>query len=379
MKTNMKIFITLLLLTQLDACQNKTKQDKITHLQKTTTTMNDNTPIQRYFKWQEGINAPAGYPIQVYKGGLESVSGFTGLSGIGISSNTWGSPSSGMSSGEKEVPNRINCIWVAYAEDCMYKIDCEIDYDKMIKLFNEGFTSSNRRRGRKMDTYDVITTGFAPGGVVVIWLSSGDKQVEVGRYQGEKFTVPQAEIDRLDPSEHIIFETEDRKRIMKNPKIVPPEIQEAHKNKPIPFGLWDTYREKYSWRPTFVMQREGKMDDDTGFSMFNGENETLIYETFDENKFEKRAIPKDVGFGWWDKEGQGYGAYVVFDEKEIFEAFATIYKDNKKGDAEIELKANMTNTYLVIKMKGNGKEVFITKAKIEVFESREVTRRYKKN
>ena len=378
MKTIMKIFITLLLLTQLGSCQNKTKLDKTTQPQKTTTTMNDNTPIQRYFKWEQGVNAPAGYPVEVYRGGLESVSGFTSLSGMGGSSNTWGSPSSGMSSGEKEAPNRINCIWVAHAEDCMYKIDCAIDYDRMIQLFNEGFIDSNRRRGRKMDTYDVITTGFAPGGVVVIWLVGCDRQVEVGRYQGEKFTVPQAEINSLDSHQQLLFDSVDRKRIMKNPMIVPLEIQEAHKNKPIPFGLWDTYREKYSWRPTFVIQREGKMEEDVRFSMFNGEVETLIYETFDENKFEKRALPKRIVIGWWDKEGKGYGGEVNFDEKEIFEAFATIYKDSKEGDAEIEFKANVTNTYLVIKIKGNGKELFISESKVEVFESRAVTRRYKK-
>ena len=368
MKTIMKIFITLLLLTQLGSCQNKTKLDKTTQPQKTTTTMNDNTPIQRYFKWEQGVNAPAGYPVEVYRGGLESVSGFTSLSGMGGSSNTWGSPSSGMSSGEKEAPNRINCIWVAHAEDCMYKIDCAIDYDRMIQLFNEGFIDSNRRRGRKMDTYDVITTGFAPGGVVVIWLVGCDRQVEVGRYQGEKFTVPQAEINSLDSHQQLLFDSVDRKRIMKNPMIVPLEIQEAHKNKPIPFGLWDTYREKYSWRPVFELPNESKLEDDVSFSMINGERKTLLYEIFDENKFEKRAIPIGLSFSWFDKKGQGHSGNVDFDEKEIFEVYKKIYETDKNSNAELVFKINMTNTYFSVKLKGNGKEFPITDNKITVFE-----------
>ena len=371
MKTIMKILITLLLLTQLAACQNKTVPT-----QTTTANQQATKTMETIFKWDEGVNAPEGYPVEVYRGGFEN--GFTSLSGMGGSDNTWGSPSSGMSSGEKGIPHRINCIWVAYAEDCMYEIDCEIDYNKMLLLFNEGFYSSVRKMGKKMDTYTHITAGFAPGGVVVIWLAGAGKQVEVGRYQGKKTTVSQAEINSLDSHERLLFDPVDRKRTMENPKITPPEVQEANKNKPIPFGLWDTYREKYSWRPTFIIQREGKMSDQFRFEMINGEVETLIYEIFEENKFEKRAIPKRFVFGYWDKDGQGYGGEIDFDEKEIFEAFATIYKDGKEGDTEIELKANMINTYLAIKLKGNGKEVAILKAKIEVYESRAVTRRYKK-
>ena len=120
------------------------------------------------------------------------------------------------------------------------------------------------------------------------------------------------------------------------------------------------------------------MDDDVGLEMFNAEKESLIYEIFDENKFEKRAIPNVISFGWWDKYGLGYGANIDFDEEEIFAGFHSIYKDSKEGDAEIEIKTNMTNTFLTIKLKGNGKEIPILKAKIEVFESRAVTKRYKK-
>ncbi len=371
----MKRLLFMLLATQVSSCQNKEAQNQPTE-KKQTKEMQTTQDIKTVFQWHEGVNAPAGYPVEVYRGGLEDPS--TSLAGMGGSANIWGSPSSGMSNGIKGIPKRLNCIWVAYAEDCEYKIDCTIDYDKMLHLFNEGFYSGMRKMGKKRDTYNAITVGFAPGGVVVVWLSGAGKQVEVGRYQGEKTKISQAEINSLDSHERLLFDPIDRKSTMENTGVVPLAIQEANKNKPIPFGLWDSYREKYSWRPKYIIQNDGKMDDDVGLEMFNAEKESLIYEIFDENKFEKRAIPNVISFGWWDKYGLGYGANIDFDEEEIFAGFHSIYKDSKEGDAEIEIKTNMTNTFLTIKLKGNGKEIPILKAKIEVFESRAVTKRYKK-
>ena len=363
----MKNLFLFLFLTQLVSCQKKPTTQQLK-----TQTNAMGKPLQTIFKWKEGVNAPLGYPVEVYRGGFEN--GFTSLSGMGGSSNTWGSQSSGMSSGEKGIPHRIKCIWVAYAEDCEYEIDCDIDYDKMLRLFNEGFWDIIFGFKKEKDTYNHITVGFAPGGVVVVWLVGGAKQVEVGRYQGKKIKISQAEINSLDSHEKLLFDPADRKETMMDTRDVPLEFR----NKPIPFGLWDTYRQKYSWRPTFSIQREGKIEECYRIEMFNAEVEMPIYEVFDENKFQKRAIIKRIVFGWWDKNRQGYGAEVNFDEKEIFEAFDKIYKDNKEGDTEIEFYVNMANTYLSIKLKGNGKEVPILKAKIEVFESREVTSRYKK-
>lgn len=132
----------------------------------------------------------------------------------------------------------------------------QADVDKMKKYFAEGYQDSgpffNRQGKYKLEAYDYVVSGFAPGGAVFLWLSGNDKQVEIGRYQAEKATVPQEEIDRLDNHDRLLFDPVDIKRTMDNPKIVPLEIREAHKGKPIPLGLWDTYRKRYSWRPKFT-------------------------------------------------------------------------------------------------------------------------------
>ncbi|OXE95001.1 hypothetical protein B0A64_24780, partial [Flavobacterium araucananum] len=191
-------------------CQEKKETNKQTNkpvIQDTLTSMQTN------FKWQEGLSCPSGYPIEVYRGWLEgplvsngvneSPNSTTSISGFGTTTGMggWGKNSSGMSQGVKPIPQRLNCIWYSYVEELMYEIDTELDYPKMVKLFNEGFQSSVRKRGKVMITYDTITVGFTPGGVVVVWLQNGGRQVEIGRYQGNKVVISPKEIASLDSHE----------------------------------------------------------------------------------------------------------------------------------------------------------------------------------
>jgi Protein of unknown function (DUF2931) len=380
MKNNLLILVFLVALTS--SCQKKTNptpatsKGALTNKQQPMTT----TELKTSFSWEEGLNAPLGYPIEVYRGGLELETGFVGLSGEGTTTGFegWGTDANGASYGEKSLPKRIHCIWLSYAEDCFYEIDCNVDYDKMLRLFNEGYIEKNVQ-GRDVVTYGKIMTGFAPGGVVVLWVSGAGKKVEIGRYQGKETTIPAAEIASLDSHEHLLFDPVDRKRTLENPMIIPLEVQTANKNKPIPYGLWDTYRKRYSWRPVFVIQEGGKMNEDAGFETINGEVESLIYELFTNNEYSPRAIPSGLGFSWWDKDGQGYGAYVKFDEKEMADAFAAVYKDHRNSDVDIEIKVNKINSYFTVRLKGNGKEIPVwEKNKIEVYKSEGLTAKYKK-
>jgi hypothetical protein len=155
---------------------------------------------------------------------------------------------------------------------------------------------------------------------------------------------------------------------MLNEKIVPPDVQQANKNKPIPFGLWDSYRERYTWRPIFVLQREGSMID-TRINMYNGEFEDQFDQVLVKNEFTKRAIPKRINIGWRDNTGQNYSGTMDFDEKEIFDAFKEIYKDNKELEAELEFRVNIPNTFITVILKNKDKEIRLPKTKVDVFKA----------
>jgi hypothetical protein len=354
-----------LLLTLNSSCQNKKTEKK---MQATKT---------EKFNWQDGSTCPVGYPIEVYRGGFEAEDGsYVSLqAGTDNGDGGWGDPGTGgMSSGIKTVPNKLRVQWVAYAEQCVYEIDTDIDYDKMVHYFKEGYFDALaflNRGANKKETYTYIVVGYAPGGAVYIWLAGSGKQVEIGRYQGKKVVISQAEIDKLDGFEKLMLQKTECERIMNNPKIVPPEVREANKNKPLPIGLWDTYRERFSWRPIFVSRQEGWAVFDSRLNMFNGEFEDLFGASLIKNEFTKRTIPNQIHFGWRDKTGQNYGGKLLFNEKEIFDAYHEIFKDKPDGEAEIEIRISIGNMDITAFIKGNGKEIGINeKTKVELFKSR---------
>jgi hypothetical protein len=352
MKT-LKTLAIALFITITSSCQNK----------KNMTTQEQEEPK---FEWEEGMNSPEGYPMEVYRGGFDWP--YISLN-LGTTTGEWGNMGGGMSHSIKPLPSKINCIWVSYAERCHYKINTEIDYDKLLKLFQEGYPDSNRKFGKRKTTFNHVVAGFAPGGVVVVWAAGAGRQVEIGRYKGEKFVVPQAEIDGLDASERLLFSEKEYDRIMNNTRIVPLEVCEANAGKPIPYGLWDSYRTRYSWRPVVEVQNEAIILN-ISFDMFNGEKEALFDKTLIENKFEKRGILSGIGIGWRDAKGQGYGGLIYFNEEEIRSAFKKMYKDIPDAESELVFTVNHANNFITVLLKCGDKKIRFIKNNVEVFKSR---------
>ncbi|WP_316634874.1 DUF2931 family protein [uncultured Flavobacterium sp.] len=363
MKTLVQYLFFVTVLTLSTACQNK-KQNMDSIMEKKLP----------QFEWEENLNCPPGYPVEVYRGGLEGNAAYASLSnGTSTGLRGWGCSGSGSSYGKKALPNRINCIWVSYAERCLYNIDSAIDYDKLEQLFEEGYQDSsfffNGNGEYKKTTFDTIIVGFAPGGVCVIWAMGAGRQVEIGRYKGEKYVVPQEEIAKLDNHESLLFSHAEYERIMNNTQIVPLAIRQANAGKPIPYGLWDTYRTRYSWRPVSVIKEDGGIVRGVGIECFNGENENLFDEDLIENKYIKRGIPKSLGFSWKDKKGQRYGGSVDFDEEEIFKVFNEFYKDNSEGEAELEFTINKNNDFVTVLFKKDGKDIRLRRTKVTTYKS----------
>lgn len=361
----MKLFKTyihglLLLVVINSSCQNNSSERSNDQNKKSSKKMD----LEKFY-WQENINSEIGFPMEVYRGGLEAADGSYVSLHLGPDTGPWGSPGSGMTSGEKSLPNRLKVVWLSYAEEAIFEINTEIDYQKMLKLFKEGYKIKAGDGSTMPVTYKNIMVGFAPGGIAVVWIYGAGKQVEIGRYEGQKINIPQAEIDKLDSHEKLLFDASNRKRMMQNPKIVPLEIQNKNKEKPIPFGLWDSYRQKYSWRPNSVSNDDKKIDR-FNLEMFNGEKEQLFDEDFLKNNYQERAVPKSVSLNWTDKNGTRYSGLVNFEEKEIFDAFNEVYKD-KKSEAELIFKINILNTFLTVSLKNKEKEVTIKTNKVEIF------------
>ena len=100
---------------------------------------------------------------------------------------------------------------------------------------------------------------------------------------------------------------------------------------------------------------------------------TLAEGEFLEGKFplknnENRAIPKRIVFSFKDKNGKNYGAMADIDKESAFNAFKEVYGENSGNvTAELDIRVNMVNTFFTVKLKGNGKDIFIKTENLEVF------------
>ena len=261
------LFITFILLALwLRGCWGyKAKQNKA------------NTNAQPEYDWGVAVNAPIGYPIRFYG----AMVGGTPISRELYSKTRepdWGNAAGYESTSMDKLPKSVDMVWLSLKEDCFYRLKTAIDYEKIAKLFREGFNQRVPNGEVRHATYNTVVVGIAPEGVVVLWVGKGYFPIkEIGRYQAEKIELREPE--GLDNHQRLIFDKEYAKRLLTNNTIIPEDFREANKNKPIPFGLWDSYRDhQYQWYPTFEIPN-GKMGD-VDYQYWNGEADTFFFYRF---------------------------------------------------------------------------------------------------
>ncbi len=358
-----KYLLSFLFFTQI-SCQEKKEDPK--------------TKTMTKYEWTEGTSAALGYPMEVYKGGIECEGGeWVGLSfGIVPGDGSWGLINHGMGNGFKSLPARLDFVWMSYMENQFYMIDTDIDTAKIKEYFSKGYQvkATSGSGNVKHLNYKDIGVGMAPGGVVVVWVAGVGVQKEVGRYQGKKVTIPESEIAKLDSHENRFWRKDYLDEVLNNGKVIPTEIKEKNKGKAIPFGLWDTYRIRYSWKPVFELPENAKLNPltDVGISTVNGEWEQLGAEKNPLTESEWRAIPATISFSLVGADQIKYEAGCDLDEKSAFDAFTKVFgNDPKSTKAAIFIKVNEAYSFFTVLLKGeNGKEAFIKTANLEMFKSK---------
>lgn len=361
MKINLTYLLFLLIPLQLASCQTKLKN------------------MEEQFEWQETMSNPTGYPTEVINGSLISEDGTHTSLFLGLHKGPWGSSGRSMRSGIKQLPNKLVVTWRAYAEDLTYKIETEIDYNKILTLFKEGFylpSMDDKNPEPRKEKFNEINVGFAPGGVVVVWISGLGRKVEIGRYKGEEIKIPEEEIAQLDRSLKVLFTDGYRESVMNNNAIISPELQKQ--NKPIPYDLWDTYRVKYNWELIVNLPEKIKIKE-VWKNYFNGEKFNvfgdILIEQFPEipdaykwNNPKPSVIPEEIDFLIINENTkEEIACDIEFNEEEIFEAFNTILKDNPNEKITLTITFNELMTYASIQLVGENNEIAILKSKIKIY------------
>ena len=356
------IIITLILLALwLTGCWGyKAKQNK------------DKANVEPEYKWGIAVNVPIGYPIRFYAARVGSTPIVRELYSI-TEEPDWGCAAGYESCSMEELPQNVDMVWLSYKEDCFYRLKTAIDYEKIAKLFREGFDERVPNGEVRHKTYDTIVVGIAPGGVVVLWVGRGYKKItEIGRYQAEKIDLK--EPPGLDSHERLIFSKEDREEVLNSNTIIPEDFREANKNKPIPFGLWDSYRDnQYQWYPTFEIPN-GKIGD-VDYQYWNGEADTFFFTDFIALEGQKdvfapkelyhdiRKLPlyKEISFTYKAEDGIKYGVGLQFDWEDILATYKKVFGEHpEEVKAHLDIRLNAANTETSIRLVGdNGKEAFV--------------------
>ena len=261
------LFITLILIALwLTGCWGyKAKQNK------------EKANAQPEYEWGVAVNTPIGYPIRFYAARVGSTPIISELYSI-TEEPDWGNAFGYESTSMDKLPKSVDMVWFSYKEDCFYRLKTAIDYEKIAKLFKNGYKVRVPNGEVRHTTYNTIVVGIAPGGVVVLWAGRGYLKItEIGRYQAEKIELREPE--GLDNHQRLIFDKEYAKRLLTNNTIIPEDFREANKDKPIPFGLWDSYRDhQYQWYPTFEIPN-GRIGD-VDYQYWNGEADTFFFTDF---------------------------------------------------------------------------------------------------
>lgn len=236
--------------------------------------------MKKEYEWSADISAPREYPIEVYTGAVGSY--FFSQMG-GFHNAGWGKAGS-VDYIKAPLPDSFDMTWLSYVDDKFYKGEWKLPTEKIKKLFDEGFYY---KRGEKdiIEPYKFINIGFAPKGVVIVWVGGVGQQVEVARFQAHETTIDPKLITE---SEMYMFRKGYSKHRLENNFVIPQDVREQIKQYGYPPPeVYETYRQKYLWKPKIILP-EGSKIKSLYIKMSNGEKEDSYDKPVD---IKYRAVP----------------------------------------------------------------------------------------
>lgn len=266
----------------------------------------------------------------------------------GGSSGKWGSSGKGWTE-QFGTPIGADVTYYSPYESVFYHLDVDFPKDKIKEYMKRAYSRvddlkgetqefKELGRGRKSgggEAYDSFTTlvfGFAPKGMVVVWLNFGNTRIELDRYQA-KAVMDQAEIEKA------------KEKYLKTYRIEQERFEEEKKLSAIPDAnskQWDDYRIRYQWRPVVSSENPNFRLFEVLNYTYNGEQETSLRPQVLNIPARERAIPREMVFFWeTSKEKQDQlNARVFFNWEKTNEAFK---KAGNKIDMQVKITADNTS------------------------------------
>lgn len=284
---------------------------------------------------------------------IKTLEGFHAGLPYGGTSGKWGDSGKGWTE-QYGTPIGADITYYAPYEDTFYRLNVNFPIDtikdymeraysrwddldgetKEYKRLGRGYTVSKSLPPNAYDSFSDLVFGFAPKGMVVVWLRFGNTQIELGRYQAEVVKDDKKLEEKLF-SKLSITRKEMREKYL-NPNASPLE--------------WDNYRIRYNWRPVVTSTNpKFRLFEILNYT-YNGEKEGALRPWVLNMPYKERAIPKEMVFTWeTGKEKQEQkNARAFFNWEKTNEAF-------KKAGNKIDMQVKIADDNNSIEILLNGK------------------------
>lgn len=331
--------------------------------------MAGSNPIKKFlgkpvkFDYQAGASAPRQYPMRILGGslGYHDDSGSLYVPGGGDIDHGWGESYASHITGPtlKPLPKQLFVSFFSYTENQFYQGRFDLPYDKILKMFQEGYYSPGRDAHI---TYDALIVGVAPGGAVAVWAEGISKTTEVFFGQAQK-----VEKDWRVMTDNTQLSREEYVRMTVVESRKTPEALAALKQNGVPIGLWDRYRTRYDWQPLFT---DMAIRDDLIYDIryFNGERDYLYYPLKPEIAAQTRPVPAELNFVWLQPNvAKGRLVELYFNEAEILGAFEKLGAHSKPLKLEMRLQLIDNKYDLTIWVRNDKEAIELKQTKVKTY------------
>jgi hypothetical protein len=362
MKHKTILLFTIILIIQLGSCQKK-----------------ENMNTEK-FDWDAMACTPEGYPATVlspnifYSNGGKFITLIPNMSYTGGSN--WTGSASSWSSEPSPAPDHLSIVWFSETENKIYKGEFELPQQKIYNLFKEGYMtygipieSKDGKETLHWETYNSLTAGLAPKGMVVVWLD-GLNKVEIGRYQAHELGKAEANevFKRHFKLSGDMPETIDKSEFDK----LTPKVQEEIKQDKLSYKQWDDYRLRYNWKVEFNKPLEMYR---YFIEYYNSENSGYVPLAMSQESFNKiileptsKVVPSYIGMYVIAKNGRKYLIRLeTLDEKETIEAFKKLEEASPKAIITVFITVDDDFKKFSVTLKNDKKEIILEKALLRLF------------
>lgn len=284
------------------------------------------------------ICAPANqYRIEFVDDKITTLEGIPASLPYGGTSGEWGTSGKGWTE-QHGTPIGADITYYAGYEDTFYHLKVDFPIDKVKDYMERAYAQSeaslytkelqeyknlgrNESFGSAENPYNSFSTlvfGFAPKGMVIVWLRFRVVQIELGRFQAEV----------------IKNDKELEKKLFAKWSMNREEVKKRDFNPDASPLMWENYRIKHSWKPLITSENKGLRLFEMNLEFYNGETEVMLRPWINNIPVKERAVPKELNFTWETGKDQQYIGRAFFNWEKANEAFK---KSENKGNLEFKI------------------------------------------